>query len=254
MLSADQIITYHANSDLLRDRIILVTGAGDGIGKAAALACAAVGARVILAGRTVAKLEQVYDLITAAGQSEPVIYPIDLEHATADDYDELCVNIIDQLDRLDGLVHSAGILGQRTPLNNYRQDVWGKVLRVNVTAQFQMTQALMPALEKSDDGSVIFTSSSVGKVGRAFWGAYAVSKFAVEGLVQVWAAELEGLGSVRVNALNPGATATNMRSQAFPAENPSELKTPEQITPAYLYLLGTDSRHVNGQSIKAQAR
>jgi NAD(P)-dependent dehydrogenase (short-subunit alcohol dehydrogenase family) len=254
VLLADQIITYQANSDLLRERIILVTGAGDGIGKAVALACAAVGARLILAGRTVAKLEQVYDLIAAAGQLEPVIYPIDLEGATADDYDQLCVSIIDQFGHLDGLVHSAGILGQRTPLNNYRQDVWDRVLQVNVTAQFQMTQALMPALEKSNDGSVVFTSSSVGQVGRAFWGAYAVSKFAVEGMVQVWAAELEGLGSVRVNAINPGATATSMRAQAFPAENPSDLKTPDQITPAYLYLLGGHSSEVNGQSIKAQAR
>lgn len=254
MLSADQIINYQAPADLLKARVILITGAGDGIGRAAAVACAALGAKVILAGRTVAKLEQVYDLITAAGQLEPVIYPIDLEGATADDYDELCVNIIDQLGRLDGLLHNAGILGQRTPLSNYRQDVWDKVMQVNVTAQFQLTQALMPALEKSDDGSVVFTSSGVGKVGRAFWGAYAVSKFAVEGMVQVWAAELEGLGSVRVNAINPGATATSMRAQAFPAENPSELKTPEQIMPAYLYLLGADSSHVNGQSIKAQAR
>jgi len=183
-----------------------------------------------------------------------VIYPIDLEGATADDYDELCVNIIDQLGRLDGLLHNAGILGQRTPLSNYRQDVWDRVMQVNVTAQFQMTQALMPALEKSDDGSIVFTSSSVGQVGRAFWGAYAVSKFAVEGMVQVWAEELQGLGSVRVNAINPGATATNMRAQAFPAENPGELKTAEQIMPAYLYLLGADSSDVNGQSIKAQAR
>ncbi len=220
MLSAEQIIHYQPSADLLNKRIILITGAGDGIGKAAALACAAAGAKVILAGRTVAKLEQVYDLITAAGQQEPVIYPIDLEGATGDDYDELCVNIIDQLGRLDGLLHNAGILGQRTPLSNYRQDVWDRVMQVNVTAQFQMTQALMPALEKSDDGSVVFTSSSVGQVGRAFWGAYAVSKFAVEGMVQVWAEELQGLGSVRVNAINPGATATNMRAQAFPAENP----------------------------------
>jgi len=254
VLSAEQIIQYQASTDLLDQRIILVTGAGDGIGKAAALACANVGAKVILAGRTVAKLEQVYDLITAAGQAEPVLYPIDLEGATAEDYDQLCLNIIEQFGRLDGLLHSAGILGQRTPLSNYRQDVWDKVMQVNVTAQFQMTQALMPALEKSDDASVLFTSSGVGKVGRAFWGAYAVSKFAVEGMMQVWAAELEGLGSVRVNAINPGATATTMRAQAFPAENPTEIKTPEEIMPAYLYLLGGDSRTVNGQSIKAQSR
>ena len=125
---------------------------------------------------------------------------------------------------------------------------------VNVSAQFQMTQALMPILEKSTDASVIFTTSSVGKVGRAFWGAYAVSKFAVEGMVQTWAAELEGMGNVRVNAINPGATQTNMRAQAYPAENPNSLKSAEEIMPAYLYLLGADSSEVNGQSINAQDR
>ncbi|CAI8385760.1 YciK family oxidoreductase [Porticoccaceae bacterium] len=254
MLSADQIIQYQASPTLLQDRIILITGAGDGIGKAAAMACAAAGAKVILAGRTVAKLEQVYDDILAAQGHEPVIYPIDLEGATEDDYNELALNIDNQFGRLDGLLLNAGILGQRTPLSNYRQDVWDRVIKVNVTAQFQMTQALMPVLEKSADASVIFTSSGVGKVGRAFWGAYAVSKFAIEGMVQTWAAELEDLGSVRLNAIDPGATATTMRAQAFPAENPNDLKTAAEIMPTYLYLLGPDSTGVNGQSIKAQNR
>jgi NAD(P)-dependent dehydrogenase (short-subunit alcohol dehydrogenase family) len=252
MLSATQIAEYQPDSSLLADRIILITGAGDGIGKAAALTCAAHGATVILAGRTVAKLEQVYDQILEAGGPEAIIYPIDLEGATSENYDELCVNIAEQFGHLDGLLHNAGILGQRTPLSNYRQDVWDKVMKVNVTAQFQMTQALMPVLEKSADASVIFTTSGVGRVGRSFWGAYAVSKFAVEGMVQVWASELEGLGSVRVNAINPGATSTGMRAQAFPAENPGSLKSAEAIMPAYLYLLGADSKAVNGQSVDAQ--
>jgi NAD(P)-dependent dehydrogenase (short-subunit alcohol dehydrogenase family) len=252
MLSATQIAEYQPDSNLLAERIILITGAGDGIGKAAALTCAAHGATVILAGRTVAKLEQVYDQILEAGGPEAIIYPIDLEGATSENYDELCVNIAEQFGHLDGLLHNAGILGQRTPLSNYRQDVWDKVMKVNVTAQFQMTQALMPVLEKSADASVIFTTSGVGRVGRSFWGAYAVSKFAVEGMVQVWASELEGLGSVRVNAINPGATSTGMRAQAFPAENPGSLKSAAEIMPAYLYLLGSDSKAVNGQSVDAQ--
>lgn len=254
MLTAEQIIHYTAPDKLLQDRVILITGAGDGIGKAAALACAKAGATVILAGRTVAKLEQVYDQIMALNTTEPVIYPIDLEGASQEDYDQLAVALDNQFGRLDGLLLNAGVLGQRTPLNNYRQDVWDKVIKVNVSAQFQMTQSLMPVLEKSTDASVIFTTSSVGKVGRAFWGAYAVSKFAVEGMVQTWAAELEGLGNVRVNAINPGATRTNMRAQAYPAENPNSLKSAEEIMPAYLYLLGADSSEVNGQSINAQNR
>ena len=254
MLSLEQIIAYQASPNLLQDRIILITGAGDGIGKAAAISCAALGAKVILAGRTLAKLEQVFDQIVVAGGAEPVIYPVDLEGASTEDYDELALNLDQQFGRLDGLLHNAAILGQRTPLSNYRQDVWDRVMQVNVTAQFKMTQALMPVLEKSADASILFTTSSVGRQGRAFWGAYAVSKFATEGMMQTWAAELEGLGSIRVNAVNPGATRTKMRAQAFPAENPDSLKTAEDIMPAYLYLLGPDSASVNGQSIDAQIR
>ena len=157
-----------------------------------------------------------------------------------------------QFGRLDGLLLNAGILGQRTPLSNYRTDVWDKVIKVNVTSQFQMTQSLMPVLEKSQSASIVFTSSGVGRVGRAFWGAYAVSKFAVEGMVQTWAAELEGLNNVRINCINPGATATSMRAQAYPAENPQSIAAAEQIMPAYLYLMGQDSQQINGQSINAQ--
>ena len=254
MLNEQQIIHYQGATDLLKDRIILVTGAGDGIGKAAALAFAQAGATVILAGRTVAKLEHIYDQIVATDCVQPIIYPIDLEGAVAEDYEQLAVALDQQFGRLDGLLLNAGVLGQRTPLSNYRHDVWDKVMHINITAQFQMAQALMPVLEKSNDASVVFTSSGVGRQGRAFWGAYAISKFAIEGMVQTWAAELDGLGSVRINAINPGATSTNMRAQAYPAENPDTLKTAEQIMPAYLYLLGPDSAKVNGQSINAQKR
>ena len=254
MLTEQQIIQYQGATDLLKGRIIFVTGAGDGIGKAAACAFAQAGATVVLAGRTVAKLEQVYDQIVAANCTQPLIYPIDLEGAKPEDYEQLAVALDEQFGRLDGLLLNAGVLGQRTPLSNYRQDVWDKVMQINMTAQFQMTQALMPVLEKSNHASVVFTTSSVGRQGRAFWGAYAISKFAIEGMVQTWAAELDGVGSVRINAINPGATSTNMRAQAYPAENPDHLKTPEQIMPAYLFLLGPDSVGVNGQSINAQIR
>jgi len=254
LLSAEQIINYQADAKLLQGRVILVTGAGDGIGKTAAITFAQAGAELVLAGRTVAKLEQVYDEIVGAGYRQPTIYPIDLEGATEQNYDELAVNLERQFGRLDGLLHNAGILGQRTPLNNYPHNIWDKVLKVNVSAQFQMTQALMPVLEKSDDGSVILTTSSVGRVGRAFWGAYAVSKFAVEGLVQTWASELEDLCSVRINCINPGATGTRMRAQAYPAENPESIASTQDIMPAYLYLMGADSKAVNGQSIDAQIK
>lgn len=254
MLSAQEIVNYQASANSLKDRIILVTGAGDGIGKAAAIAYAQAGATLILAGRTVEKLEQVYDQIIAGGGIEPIIYPVDFEGATEDDFNELANQCDHQFGRLDGLLLNAGILGQRTPLSNYREDVWTKVIQVNVTSQHLIAKALMPILEASDNASVIFTTSGVGRVGRAYWGAYAVSKFAVEGMVQTWAAETEGLNFVRINCINPGATSTHMRATAFPAENPESIASPEEIMPAYLYLMSSESIDVNGQSIDAQIK
>jgi len=254
VLSNLEIIHYQPPPNHLRDRIILVTGAGSGIGKSAALSCAKAGAKVILAGKTPEKLESIYSLIIENNCPEPSVYPIDFQGASVDDFALLSESINDQFGRLDGLLHNASILGQRTPLNHYSPELWDKVMQINVTSQFQMTQRLMDVLEKSSDASVIFTSSGVGRAGRAYWGAYAVSKFAIEGMMQVWASEIDGLGSVRINVINPGATKTQMRAEAFPAEDPTLLKTPLEIMPAYMYLLGSDSLGVNGQSIDAQIR
>lgn len=247
-----QFSDYQPAPDLLAGRIILVTGAGDGIGKAAALAYAAHGATVILAGRTVAKLEQVYDLIEDQGFPEATIYPVDLNGATEEDYLALAQTIAEQFGRLDGLLHNAAELGQRTPIANYQASTWIKVMNVNVNAQFLLTKALLPVLEQASDAAIIFTTSSVGRKGRAFWGAYAVSKFATEGLCQVLADELEDTTRIRANCINSGATATQMRARAFPGEDPRTIKTPEAIMAAYLYLMGPDSLGVSGQSVNAQ--
>jgi len=246
------MFNYQAPADLLRDRIILVTGAGDGIGRAAAKAYAAHGATVILAGRTVQKLAQVYDEIEASGAPTPAIIPINMEGAAAHEYETLAATIEQEFGRLDGLLNNAGVLGQRTPIENYDPSIWTQVMQVNLNAQFYLTQALLPLLQASQESSIIFTSSRVGRQGRAFWGAYAVSKFAIEGLTQVLADELEGLGRVRVNCINPGATRTGMRAFAYPAENPNSVASPEAIMPLYLYLMGADGRGVTGQSLDAQ--
>jgi len=251
-MDVEKLTRYEVRPGLLADRVILVTGAGAGIGRALATRVASLGATVILHGRTVSRLESVYDEIRAAGGPEPAIFPLNLEHATGEDYDRLSGAIEAQWGRLDGLVHNAGVLGGRTPIEHHDVADWQRVLHVNLTAPFILCRCLLPLLFQSADASVVFTSSGVGRRGKAYWGAYAVSKFGVEGLSQVLADELANKPNIRVNVINPGATRTSMRAAAYPAEDPEHLKTPEEILGAYLYLLGPDSRGITGRSYDAQ--
>ncbi len=243
---------YTYPGDLLSERIILITGANDGIGRALAIHAAELGAQVILHGRNVQMLEQVHDEIAAIdGALRPSIAVMDLTNANANAYETLASSLADEFDRLDGLVHNAGILGERYSIEQYDAVLWQQVMHVNVTAAFALTQVCLPMLQAAEDSSVIFTSSGVGRVGKAFWGAYAVSKFATEGLSQVLADEHRH-GTLRVNCVNPGATRTKMRQAAYPAEDPEQLKRPEDILATYIYLLGTDSKGVTGESLDAQ--
>jgi len=243
---------YTPRADLLAGRTILVTGAGDGIGKAVSSAFAAHGATVILLGRTTRKLESVYDDIVAGGGPQPAIYPMDLEGATPDDHRQLAENVASQLGRLDGLLHNAGLLGSLTPIEHYDPVDWLRVIQVNLNAPFLLTQCCLPLLERAPEASIVFTSSGVGRRGRAYWGAYGASKFGVEGLMQILADELEENSAVRVNSLNPGRVRTAMRAAAYPAENPASLLTPAEIVAPYLYLMGPDSVGVHGQALDAQ--
>lgn len=248
---------YTAPDNLLNNKVILVTGAGDGIGRAAALRFAELGATVILCGRTVSKLESVYDEIEAKGLSQPAIIPVNLEGATEKDYNDIAVAIENSFGRLDGLLHNASQLGSLTSIEQYEAEVWTKVMQINVHAGFLLTKALIPLLRLSEDASIVFTSSSVGRKGRAFWGAYSVSKFATEGMMQILADELDDdvdseHHAIRVNSINPGATRTNMRASAYPAENPIHNPEPSEIMPVYTYLMGKDSKGITGQAFNAQ--
>ena len=243
---------YTYPRDILRDRIIMITGASNGIGRALALHAAELGAQIIVHGRDVSRLEKVYDEIEAMdGTPRPSIAVMDLASADSEAYRSLAERLEVEFGRLDGLVLNAGILGDRFSIEQYDAAKWQEVMHVNVTSAFALTQVCLPLLQKSADGSVIYTSSGVGRTGRAFWGAYSVSKFATEGLSQVLADEHRH-SNLRVNCVNPGATRTNMRLEAFPGEDRDALKRPEEILPTYVYLLGPDSGGVTGQSLDAQ--
>jgi len=237
----------------LKGRAIMVTGAGSGIGRAVALALAAAGAEVILLGRTVRKLEAVHAEIGQLGAPEASIVPLDLERALATDYEAVAAAVDKRYGRLDGLLHNAALLGTLTPIEQYEVPMFMRVMHVNVTAAFVLTQHLLPNLRAAPDASVLFTSSGVGKRGRAYWGAYAVSKFAVEGLTQVLSQETEANTNVRVNIIDPGKVRTTMRRQAYPSEAQDSLPTPESLTAPYLALLGPASRGITGQRFEAQA-
>jgi NAD(P)-dependent dehydrogenase (short-subunit alcohol dehydrogenase family) len=244
---------YNIKPNALDGKIILVTGAGAGIGRVAAKTFAACGATVILCGRTLAKLESIYDEIEAAGHPQPAIYPINLESAVEKDYNDMCNALEDTFGHLDGLLHNAADLGERTPLSNYSVSAWQRCLQVNATAPFMMTQALLPLLERAEHASILFTSSSVAFKGRAFWGAYAASKAAAENFMQTLHDELEGATRIRTNSINPNATRTEMRASAYPAEDPATVKTPEALMPSYVYLLSDDSVGVSGHSFQYHA-
>lgn len=244
--------TYDCPPGILKGRVILITGASDGIGKALALRAAGLGAQVILHGRNKKKLEAVYDEIMALdGAVRPSIAVMDLATADSQAYVSLAASIEEEFGRLDGLVQNAGILGPRNSIEQYDAAEWQRVLHVNLTAAFALTQVLLPLLKHSEDPSIVFTTSGVGRQGRAFWGAYSVSKFGTEALSQILADENRHV-PIRVNCINPGPTRTAMRLQAYPAEDRDALKTPGDILPTYIYLLGADSKGVSGQSLDAQ--
>ena len=251
LTDSQQLRNYDPAPNSHQGRVVIVTGAGDGIGLAVALALARQGATVGLLGRTLRKLERSYDQIVQADGPKPALLPFDLETAGAAEYEALHDALEREFGRVDGLAHIAGILGMLSPIDQYDVPTWCQVLHVNLTAAFLLTRTLLPLLRRSEDACVVFTSSSVARRGRAYWGAYSVSKFGTEGLMQVLADESEQT-RIRANSLNPGPVRTAMRLQAFPAEDRNRLVEPAAITAPYLFLLGSGSRGINGMTFDCQ--
>lgn len=245
---------FIASNNALKDRIILISGAGDGIGASLAKSCAQHGATVILLGRTLQKLEIIYDHIVNAGGPEPLIMPVDLKGANVEHYQQIANSIEQQFGRLDGLVHNAAYLGALTPIEQYDPKLWAEVIQINLHAPFLMSQALLPVMKNSDDASIIFTSSGVAHKGRAYWGAYGVSKAASDNLMEMLADEVENNTSIRVNSIDPGRVRTRMRANAYPGEDPNTLPAPEQIMAGYLYLLCDKSKGTTGKIFSAQVK
>lgn len=243
---------YKAQQNALKEKVILVSGGGSGIGKSAGLIFAEHGADLILVGKNPAHLESAYQEFLDKNLKPPLLHVMDLEKSNESDFQEINTVIEKEFGKLDGLLNNAGILGDKTPLENYKIDVWKKVFDINVHASFLLTKSLLPVLKTAVNSSIIFTSSGVGKRGKAYWGAYSLTKFATESMMQIFSEELENTSNVRVNSIDPGRVRTKMRAAAYPAEDPLSLVDAKDIMNAYLYLMSNDSLETKGESISAQ--
>ena len=236
---------------LLNGRVIIVTGAGEGIGRCAAVEFARLGAEVILLGRTQRKLEGVYDEIVDSGYKEPVIHPMDLLTAKGRDYQDFAQRLKESLGRLDGILHNAAELDILTPIQYYDEELWESAMKVNVTAPYLLTQACLPLLLASEDASIVFITDDCAREAKGYWGAYAVSKAAVQHLGLTLAIELQNT-NVRVNVINPGPCRTGMRVRTHPGASIMSVPPPIAIMPLYEYLLGPDSKNTRGQIMNAR--
>ena len=241
-------VNYKVKEGELEGKVILVTGANRGFGLAITMDLAKAGATVIMLGRDLGSLEYAYDAVVDAGYKEPILYPLDLEGATPENYQELQDNILDKFKKLDGLIHNAAILGTQMPIDQYDIKLWYSTLQINLSAPFMLTQFLIPALMKSDDARILFLSSTVGRKARAYWGAYSVSKFGIEGFAKTLSEELEKT-QITVNTINPGKIRTEMRRTAYPAEDASTVPRPEEKSSVIVYLLSNEGSKINGEQL-----
>jgi len=243
---------YDAPEDLLKDRVVLITGAAEGLGRAVALSYAQHGATTILLDKNVKKLEALYDEIESNKWPQPAIYPMDLEGANADDYGQLAENIDKEFERLDGIVHNAAVMGHITPLHLADLEAWFKVMQINLHAPLLLNQTCIPLLNASDDSRILFVSDACAHQGSAYLGAYAISKAGLESMMQILADELEANTPIQVNSIDPGVLRTQMRAFAYPGEDPENNPQPETVMPGFLFLMGPESKQFNGRSFLAE--
>ncbi len=243
----ENLLTYVPAANALQERVILITGAAAGLGKALAVACAQFGATVVMLDKDVRRVEAVYDEIVSAGYPEPAIYPLDLQGATAKDYDDLANNIREQLGRLDGIVLNAAWLACFTPMKHYETELWSKMIMVNLHANFLLTRACLPLLETAPDAAIVFADHTSNK---AYYGAFGVAKAGMRAYCDILAAELDNPNQfVRVNSVDTGPLRTSMRTLNFPGENPETVVRPEAMVAPFLFYLGADAGKRTGEHV-----
>lgn len=235
----------------LTNQLILITGAGGGLGSTAALALAEQGAQLILLDKSIPKLEKIYDAIVQSGGPVPVMYPFDLAGANEMQYQEMADAIEQRYGSLQGLLHSAVEFSAYTPLAIHKTQDWGHTLNVNLNAAFILTRVLLPLMQKSQHASIVFTSDSNARLAQAYNGAYGVSKIALEGFAKILAEELEAGQKIRVNTLVPGPIDSPLRKKAYPAEDKTQLPAMSSLAPIYRYLFDSASLGMTGQIIDA---
>lgn len=243
---------FKPQENCLKDKIILITGTGDGIGATAAKTFARYGATIILLSKTEKKIVAINDEIVDAGYPQPAIIPLNLEEATAEDYAGLAHSIEAEFGHLDGLIHNAAMFEGLSPITQFDNTLWNRIVQVNLHAPFLLSQAMIPLLNKSKSASMVFTSSGVAHQGRAYWNAYGVTKAAGDNLMEMLADELELNTPIRVNSIDPGRVRTRMRALAFPGEDPMTVPAPEDIMDSYIYLMSDESKEVNGKIISCK--
>ncbi|WKJ91793.1 SDR family NAD(P)-dependent oxidoreductase [Methylomonas montana] len=236
----------------LSNKVLLITGAGGGLGGTAALALAGQGAQIILLDKSIPKLEKVYDAIVAAGGPEPVMYPFDLAGASEAQYEEMADAIVQRYGALHGVLHAAVEFSAYSPIANYKTKDWGYALNVNLSAPFLLCRVLLPVLQRSEHASIVFISDSSARKVQAYSGAYGVSKIALEGFAGILAAELEAGQKIRVNTVVPGPIDSPLRKRAYPAEDKALIPAMNSLDPLYIYLFGDASIGTTGQIIDAQ--
>ena len=241
------LLDYLPDDNLLNEKVILVTGAGAGIGRAIALAYARFGATVVLLGKSIKELEKVYDEIEEAGYPEPAMYPLNMEGANAKDYHDMAEVFEDKLGGLDGIALNAAWLPGYIPFKEYDVEMWLKAITVNLHANFLIVKACLPLLEKASDPAIVFSAHGSNK---AYNGAFGTAKAGMQGMMEILAEEYDNSDNfIRVNSIDTGPVRTQMRKMNFPGEDIESVARPEAIVGPFLYFMGADAAQQTNEKI-----